>query len=81
MTAQALRMPFATVPNAADLLGDAHLAEREFFEQQATPAGELRLPGAPFRMSETPLHGIRRRNEARRTPTCSSANSDTRRTT
>ncbi len=57
MTAQALRMPFATVPTAADLLGDAHLAERGFFEQQATAAGDLRLPGAPFRMSETPLHG------------------------
>ncbi|MBF6600554.1 MAG: CoA transferase [Dehalococcoidia bacterium] len=55
MTAQALRMPFAPVPTAADLLADEHLIERGFFETQPTPAGELRLPGAPFRMSETPL--------------------------
>jgi crotonobetainyl-CoA:carnitine CoA-transferase CaiB-like acyl-CoA transferase len=55
MTAQALRMPFAPVPDAADLLADEHLAERAFFATVATPAGELRLPGAPFQMSATPL--------------------------
>ena len=33
MTAQALRMPFAFVPTAADLLADEHLAERGFFER------------------------------------------------
>ncbi len=56
MTAQALRMPFAYVPDAASLLGDEHLAERGFFEQMKHPAaGDLRLPGAPFKMSETPL--------------------------
>jgi crotonobetainyl-CoA:carnitine CoA-transferase CaiB-like acyl-CoA transferase len=55
MTAQALRMPFAPVPDAADLLGDEHLAERDFFAALDTPAGEMRLPGAPFRMSGTPL--------------------------
>jgi crotonobetainyl-CoA:carnitine CoA-transferase CaiB-like acyl-CoA transferase len=52
MTAQALRMPFAYVPTAADLLQDEHLAERGFFER---PAGDLAIPGPPFRMSETPL--------------------------
>jgi crotonobetainyl-CoA:carnitine CoA-transferase CaiB-like acyl-CoA transferase len=51
LTAQALRMPFAYVPSASDLLEDEHLAEREFF---ATANG-LRVPGAPFKMSETPL--------------------------
>ncbi|MEX2245374.1 MAG: CoA transferase [Dehalococcoidia bacterium] len=56
MTAQALRMPFAFVPTASDLLSDDHLAERRFFETVQHPkAGELKLPGAPFRMSETPL--------------------------
>lgn len=55
-TAQALRMPFAYVPSAADLLDDEHLAERGFFETVHQPiAGEIRLPGAPFKMSETPL--------------------------
>ena len=52
MTAQALRMPFAYVPTAADLLADEHLAERGFFER---PTGNLAIPGPPFRMSETPL--------------------------
>jgi crotonobetainyl-CoA:carnitine CoA-transferase CaiB-like acyl-CoA transferase len=56
MTAQALRMPFAFVPNAADLLGDEHLAERQFFTKIKHPGdGELTHPGAPFKMSETPL--------------------------
>lgn len=55
MTAQALRMPFAFVPNAADLLSDEHLAARGFFHEVQHPAGPLRVPGAPFRMSETPL--------------------------
>jgi crotonobetainyl-CoA:carnitine CoA-transferase CaiB-like acyl-CoA transferase len=52
LTAQALRMPFAYVPAAADLLQDEHLAERGFFER---PAGDVAIPGAPFKMSETPL--------------------------
>ena len=56
MTAQALRLPFAFVPSSADLLdGDhvvgQHLAERGFFAD----VGGMRVPGAPFRMSETPL--------------------------
>jgi crotonobetainyl-CoA:carnitine CoA-transferase CaiB-like acyl-CoA transferase len=52
MTAQALRMPFAYVPTAADLLQDEHLAARGFFER---PGGDVAIPGPPFLMSETPL--------------------------
>ena len=52
LTAQALRLPFAYVPAAADLLQDEHLAERGFFER---PSGNMAIPGSPFKMSETPL--------------------------
>ncbi len=55
MTAQALRMPFAPVPSAPDLLQDEHLAERGFFATVQTAAGAFRVPGAPFRMAATPL--------------------------
>jgi len=56
MTAQALRMPFAFVPNAADLLADEHLAERGFFVSLSHPGdGTLVHPGAPFKMSATPM--------------------------
>jgi crotonobetainyl-CoA:carnitine CoA-transferase CaiB-like acyl-CoA transferase len=55
-TAQELRMPFALVPTAADLLEDEHLAERAFFVEIEHPGDvKLRHPGAPLRMSETPL--------------------------
>jgi crotonobetainyl-CoA:carnitine CoA-transferase CaiB-like acyl-CoA transferase len=54
-TAQALRMPFAFVPTASDLLEDEHLRERGFFPQVTHPeAGELPQTGPHFRMSETP---------------------------
>ncbi len=53
--AQELRLPFALVPLPADLLSSRHLAERGFFQEVEHPkAGVLRLPGAPFVMSETP---------------------------
>jgi formyl-CoA transferase len=55
MTAQALRLPFAFVPTASDLLSDEHLSERDFFERVETRAGAMKIPGAPFKMSETPL--------------------------
>ena len=56
MPAQALRMPFAYVPDAAKLLADEHLAERGFFEKVThAVAGTLTHAGAPFKMSETPL--------------------------
>ena len=55
-TAQELRMPFALVPTAEDLLEDKHLAEREFFVDIDHPqAGKLRHTGPPFRMSEAPF--------------------------
>ncbi|MEX2159174.1 MAG: CoA transferase [Dehalococcoidia bacterium] len=53
--AQALRMPFAYVPNVKDLLEDEHLTARNFFRNIEHPrAGELPYCGPPFRMSETP---------------------------
>ncbi|MEX0749835.1 MAG: CoA transferase [Dehalococcoidia bacterium] len=56
MTAQALRMPFAFVPTASDLLQDEHLHERQFFTTiKHADDGELRHTGAPFKMSETPM--------------------------
>ncbi len=66
LTAQALRMPFAYVPAAAELLQDEHLAERGFFEWAA---GDLAIPGPPFKMSETPL-------AASAAPALGSANDD-----
>jgi crotonobetainyl-CoA:carnitine CoA-transferase CaiB-like acyl-CoA transferase len=50
-TAQALRMPFAYVPSAPELLESEHLAARGFFQK----AGGHTIPGAPFKMSETPM--------------------------
>jgi crotonobetainyl-CoA:carnitine CoA-transferase CaiB-like acyl-CoA transferase len=55
MTAQALRLPFAFVPTAPDLLSDEHLNERKFFRPMHTAAGDLTMPGQPFVMSATPL--------------------------
>jgi crotonobetainyl-CoA:carnitine CoA-transferase CaiB-like acyl-CoA transferase len=56
MTAQALRMPFAFVPSASDLLQDEHLAERGFFSTvEHAAAGSLVHAGPPFNMSVTPL--------------------------
>lgn len=54
--AQALRMPFAPVPNVAELLADQHLKDREFFAEVEHPqAGRLPHTGPVARMSETPL--------------------------
>jgi crotonobetainyl-CoA:carnitine CoA-transferase CaiB-like acyl-CoA transferase len=56
MTAQALRMPFAFVPTACELLTDDHIAERGFMaEVQHPKAGAVKQAGPPFKMSETPL--------------------------
>ncbi len=58
--AQELRLPFAFVPTPADLLESEHLAAREFWQEVAqSRAGRLRLPGAPFLMSETPARAGR----------------------
>ena len=69
MTAQALRLPFAFVPTPSDLLSDEHLAERGFFEKIESKAGPLTIPGQPFKMSETPLHGRPRRRVRGKAPT------------
>jgi crotonobetainyl-CoA:carnitine CoA-transferase CaiB-like acyl-CoA transferase len=53
--AQALRMPFAPLLDAAQLLENQHLRERGFFHEVEHPeAGELRYTGELFRMSESP---------------------------
>lgn len=54
--AQELRMPFAPVLGPEQLLANAHLAERGFFQEIEHPAaGKLTHCGPPFLMSETPL--------------------------
>jgi crotonobetainyl-CoA:carnitine CoA-transferase CaiB-like acyl-CoA transferase len=53
--AQALRMPFAPVLDAAQLLENQHLGERGYFKELDHPeAGKLRYTGELFRMSESP---------------------------
>jgi crotonobetainyl-CoA:carnitine CoA-transferase CaiB-like acyl-CoA transferase len=46
--------PVTPAYNMADLAGNAHLAERNFFVEVPTAAGRLKVPGAPFKMSATP---------------------------
>ena len=54
--AQELRMPFAAVMDPKSLLENEHLRERGFFCEVDQPElGKVPLPGAPFKMSETPL--------------------------
>jgi crotonobetainyl-CoA:carnitine CoA-transferase CaiB-like acyl-CoA transferase len=53
--AQARRIPFAPASTMGDLLASPHLAARGFFAEIAHPvAGAMRVPGAPYRLSETP---------------------------
>ena len=42
------------VSTMADLVESEHLAARGFFEETSSPAGTLRMPGAPMKLSETP---------------------------
>ena len=42
------------VNTMADLVGSEHLAARDFFEEADSPAGTLRMPGAPMKLSGTP---------------------------
>ncbi len=54
--AQELRMPFAAVLDPQSLLENDHLKQRAFFQPVDQPdLGELPLPAAVFKMSETPL--------------------------
>ncbi|MBI2913096.1 MAG: CoA transferase [Chloroflexi bacterium] len=53
--AQGKGIPFGYVCTVADLAASPQLAAREFFPEVEQPAGgRLKLPGAPFLMSETP---------------------------
>ena len=42
------KVPFGAVMTPADLLGNASLAERHFFDAVATPEGTAMVPGRPF---------------------------------
>jgi crotonobetainyl-CoA:carnitine CoA-transferase CaiB-like acyl-CoA transferase len=54
--AQEQRIPCFPTNTVADLLGDAHLASRDFFVAIDHPvAGTLRYPGAAYRFSNTEL--------------------------
>jgi crotonobetainyl-CoA:carnitine CoA-transferase CaiB-like acyl-CoA transferase len=49
------RLPFAPVSNIGDLVDSPHLKARGFFVTTRHPAaGELKIPGAPYIMPETP---------------------------
>ncbi|MCW5891862.1 MAG: CoA transferase [bacterium] len=53
--AQAHRVPFAPVSTMGDLVASPHLKTRGFFATLAHPtAGEITMPGAPYRLSATP---------------------------
>ena len=54
-TAQDFRFGFAVVQSIVDLLECPHLQERGYFVQVDHPdAKAVRMPGAPFKMTETP---------------------------
>ncbi len=53
--AQRRRVPFAPVSTMGDLLDSPHLRARGFFATITHPvAGDLLMPGAPYRLSATP---------------------------
>jgi crotonobetainyl-CoA:carnitine CoA-transferase CaiB-like acyl-CoA transferase len=52
--AQRRRVPFAPVSTMGDLLASPHLKARGFFATLGQPAGEVTMPGAPYRLSATP---------------------------
>ena len=53
--AQRRRVPFAPVSTMGDLLASPHLRARGFFATLAHPAaGDVTMPGAPYRLSATP---------------------------
>ncbi|MBW2418416.1 MAG: CoA transferase [Deltaproteobacteria bacterium] len=52
---QRRHIAFTPVQGVADVVGDPHLAARDFFVEVADPDGtKVRLPGAPYRLSRTP---------------------------
>lgn len=54
---QLMRFPWAEVVSVPGLLASPHLAERHYFTEVACPETDrkYRCPGAPFRMSRSPL--------------------------
>jgi crotonobetainyl-CoA:carnitine CoA-transferase CaiB-like acyl-CoA transferase len=53
--AQRRRVPFAPVSTMGDLLASPHLAARGFFATLAHPvAGNVTMPGAPYKLGATP---------------------------
>ncbi|TMB99826.1 MAG: CoA transferase [Chloroflexi bacterium] len=53
--AQTKRIPFAPVSTMADLLNSQHLKARGFFAEIGHPrTGDLKYPGAPYKLSGTP---------------------------
>lgn len=50
------RLPFAPVSQIADIIDSPHLKARGFFVTMRHPTlGELKMPGAPYLLSETPV--------------------------
>ena len=82
MTAQALRLPFAFVPTAADLLADEHLAERGFFEKHRRAGGRADDAGAAVQdVGDAAAGGAGAGARERERARCSSESWATRRTT
>jgi crotonobetainyl-CoA:carnitine CoA-transferase CaiB-like acyl-CoA transferase len=52
---QAMRIPAAPINDGASILDCPQYSERGFFIEGGTDAGRFRRPGAPFRMSRTPV--------------------------
>lgn len=53
--AQSYRVPFGRVSTTTDLLSNGHLKAREYFREVNHPVvGSMTLPGAPFRLPESP---------------------------
>lgn len=52
---QAMRIPAAPVSDGETILRSPQYAERGFFVEAAADAGRLTRPGAPFRLSKTPV--------------------------
>ena len=59
-TLQEAEIVCTPINDASDILADPQLAEREFFVEIDHPvAGEIKYPGAAFKMSETPWQSRR----------------------
>ncbi|MBI2764658.1 MAG: CoA transferase [Chloroflexi bacterium] len=52
---QELFIACGPVLSATEVLGNAHLAERDFFRRTSVPGGEIKVPGLPIRIGGRPL--------------------------